>query len=212
MLHPTPIILFRHGNLVKTNNSTPTTQIRNLLIVFASGISLAFLLAMLSLHYYNPSGSYLVKNTLLSPESLTSMRFADGFTKTGGTPRFIFDSIELSFYDNEQKKWEKKVLSLDQYSILYAMISNNNSLSEISHEAENGFQKIHPATLAIKVRLEGPAGLQAPTTIVTQVEFAAIGDYYRIQLREQANSLGGWVYFYQPGIYEKVLKISRSNS
>jgi hypothetical protein len=192
---------------VKTNNSiSSASQIRNLLIIFTSGIGLAVLLSLLSLYYYNPSGSYQVKNVLLSPNSLESMRFVDGSSKAGGNPRFVFDTIEFSFYDDGLRKWEKKAVSRDQYSTLYSMINNEKSLDVIPVEVENAFQKAHPATLALKVRIEGAAGIQVPATIFTQVEFAAIGDHYRIQLRDQTNNLGGWAYFHQPGIYKKVLK------
>ena len=194
---------------MKTNNSTSQgSQIRNLLIVFTSGIGLAVLLAFISLYYYNPSGSYLAKNVLLSPESLSSIRFAESSTSSG-TPRFIFDNLEFSFYNQALKKWEKKFISLEQYNTFYSTLSNEKSFLEVPPEVENAFHKLPPVTLALKVRTEGLANAQTPSTVVTSVEFVE-GDYYRIQLREQASqtsSLGKWVYFHQPDIYEKILKI-----
>jgi hypothetical protein len=197
---------------VKTNNSlSRASQIRNLLLVFGSGIGLAVVLALVSLYYYNPSGSYLVNNVLLSPESLKAIRFSEGSSRQGGTARFVFDSLEFSFYDPSLKKWEKKPISLDQYSLFYSTISNQKSILEVPKDVENDFHKLSLLILALKVHVDGPSTAQTPATIISSIEFIE-RDYYRIQLREQAEGPGKWVYFHQPGIYKKVFKLFTTTS
>lgn len=181
-------------------------QIRTLLLVIGSGVMLAVLLALLSLQFYSPTGSYTAKNVLLAPESLASMRFADGTTREGGTPRYVFAAIEFSFYDGSLKKWSTRPVSLDQYASFYSLVENEKSIAEATKAVEDAFRSPYLTSLVIKVRQDGASARQPSASAVIEVDFADEGDYYRIQLRGGAGARD-WAYFQRPGIHNAVLKL-----
>jgi hypothetical protein len=181
-------------------------QIRNLLVVIGSGVMTGFAIVLILLYNYNPSGSYLAKNVLLSPELAQTLSFKDSNPKTGGTSLFVFDVIEFSYYDNIKKQWKNVHVDGNQYMRFYQVINNEKSLLEVTDDVRNLFNKGNMATLLLKVRTESHAAWQATSKVFTEVNFVGEGDYYRVGLHEQ-NPSNPWAYFYHPGIYRQVLEI-----
>lgn len=186
---------------------SPKRQVRNLLSVLSFSILSAFLIAGLLLYAYGPSGRYLVKQALLSPDLMTSLNFNDSNHKTGGMSRFVFDGIELSLYDSQTKKMQNKPISLDGYKKFYELVANEKSLKSPPEEVESSFRKMPIASLLINIRTDSHAAWQDETKIFQEINFLVEGDYFRIELREEQNSGGNWAYYYYPGIYQKALNL-----
>jgi hypothetical protein len=186
-------------------------EIRNLFIVVGSGVVGAFAMALAMLYYYGVSGSYLAKNVLLSPEYAQVIQFNDLNPRTGAPSKFVFDQIEFSYYNPMLKQWKRSGVRMDQYAKFYQMIGDERSVVP-SDEVRSLFYRISPSILSLKIRTESGADPQAASKAFIEVNFVHEGDYYRIELHEQANgSSDSWAYFYHPGIYEKVLDLFNSS-
>lgn len=190
--------------MAEIRQESKNKEIRNLLFVIFSGILGAFAVALGMLYYYNPNGSYLAGNVLLSPESTQVLRFNDVNPKTGATSKFVFDQVEFSYFDAKLKQRRNLSVDRDNYVKLFQSISSDRSL-EATDEIKNLFNK-DPSKLVLKIRSETNVAANAISKPFIEVDFANEGDYYRIELHEE-NSLDSWAYFYHPGIYSKVFNI-----
>lgn len=190
---------------MKESLQTKSSEIRNLLFVIGSGVLGAILLAIAALYYYSPTGTYLARNALLSPDSATSLSYVDFSAKNGSLMRYIFDEIEFTYIDPAAKKVKKLHIDLDVYKKFYDSIRNEKSLPTVSDEIKNLFNQSSPAHLRIKVHPERNAS-QSDAKVFLSTDFVNEGDYYRIQLREQ-DAIEPYAYFYHPSIYQQALKI-----
>lgn len=191
--------------MAEINDLSRAKQIRNLLFILCSGMGTALAFAFAVLYFYSPSGSYLAKNVLLSPESVLIMRYADMNSKTGSTSRYVFDSIEFSYYSTSLVKWVRLPVDMQKYTDFYTMIADERSLVNADQNSVNIFLgSAKPSMLTIMVKAEKDDLRQVLSKTFLTIEFA--GDYYRITLRDH-NSQEGQAYFYHPGIYQQVLKL-----
>lgn len=190
--------------MAEINDISKGKQIRNLCLVMASGIIAALAVFLMMLHYYGPSGSYVAKNVLLSPESAKSLRYGEVNAKIGKTTSFVFDLIEFTYYDEMNKKMNRVDLDMEKYAKFYDMIGNDKSLVVGDEHAEDALKKSNFATLAFKIRPEGDRANSSTSQILNEIHFSE-DDYYRISLRGQ-NAIEGWADFYHPGIYHYVLE------
>ena len=188
-------------------NPTSRNEIRNLLAVILSGVLCAFILAGAMLYYYGPTGRYYARNVLLSPLLTTQISFQDANPKTGEITRFVFDGIEISFYDKVQKAWKHVAVSPEAYNRFYDAVSQDVSLDKVTSDIQDLFLKGNPSKLTLRVRTESRAESHAATKIFQEVLFANEGNYYRVELREQGPGRGEWAYFYHPGIYMETMKL-----
>jgi hypothetical protein len=186
-------------------NISKEKQIRNLLLVFGGGIAFAFLFAAFMLYHYSPTGKYYVKNTVLAPDVLDKLAFKDTSTKTGASSRYVFDQMEFSYYDTSKKQWIKLTVSKENYAQLYHMISDEGSLMEVPEDVVSLFN-YYPASLVTTVRSENKTSQESSIKTFQEVYFANKSDYFRIALQEQGVGMH-WVYFYHPGIYQKVINL-----
>lgn len=188
---------------INKTTSTPYQQLFYLSMVLLTAMACAFLIAAFFMTYYGPSGSYLAKNTLLSPEIAKLLRYQEiGTNKT--INRYVFDGIEFSYFDDNEKGWHHEAMNLAQYSTLYTMMEQDKSLSEVSKDMVAMFNDPKTAAVKIKVKLEN--GLQASKPFQT-IQF--FRDYYRVQLR-QAEGPREWAYFYHSRIYQELLNLIRN--
>lgn len=187
------------------NQNSSRTDIRNLLIVILSGVLGAFVIAGIMLHYYGPNGRYYARNVLLSPQLAGNLSYEDDNPKTGKRSRFIFDSIDFSYYDTKQKKWIQKPVSNAAYGNFYDSLGNELSLQNVTDEIQNVFLKDNPAKMVIKVRTESNADWQIANKIFQQVEIAS--EYYRVQLRTTEGLTSQWAYFRHPGILNEAMNL-----
>jgi hypothetical protein len=175
--------------------------IRNLLSVVSSAIFLGFLFSALLLYKYSPSGLYEVKNVLISPDTMMGLNFNDSNNKTGGSSRYIFDKIQFEDGKNNH------VVSSDSYRLFYEEIKTAKSLSTVTDEIKNAFNRGSPAKLKILIKTDSPAAWQANTQTFQEMDFSSQGDYFRVYLRESNVGGSSFAYFHQAGIYQKALKM-----
>lgn len=187
-------------------SSSVRRQIRNLLLVFFCAVGMAFLFSVFLIYNYGPSGRYLVRNVLLSPDLLTTLAYNDTNSKTGSSSRFVFDGIEYSFYDSKEKQMKYLQIDLELYRQFYNLVDGDKSILEIPHEILAAFTQEEMPSLVIKVRTESHAPWQDETKEFQKVNFVAEGDHYRIKLHEE-RSAEMWVYFQHADIYHSTLKL-----
>lgn len=176
-------------------------QVKRLLWVLGSGIGAAVLLSLFFLNYYNPSGSYLAKNVLLTPENAFALSFSEPGPKAKTSNRYVFDHVEFSYYDWNEKKHKAVPVKQEDYADFYALVSSEKSLIEANEEIQHLFNQGHSPVLTIRIR-DGGNGLERT---FSEIAFVEGGDYYRVQLRQHGTGTG-WIYFYHPGIYQKIFK------
>lgn len=179
-------------------------EIRNLLFVIVSGVLGAFVVVLSMLYYYNPSGSYLAGNVLLSPDSTRIIKFNDINPKTGSASKFVFDQAEFSYLDPKDKQWKNLNVDMNKYGQLYQSIRTDRSLNA-TEEIRKLFNK-DPSKLILKIRSEANTAVNGISKPFLEMNFVNNGDYYRIELHEE-NALDAWAYFYHPEIYKKAFNI-----
>lgn len=181
-------------------------ELWRMLFVILSGVIAAFLVAAFFVLNYGPSGSYTLNSVLLEPNILSQLNYNDYNPKTGGKDRFIFDSIEFEYYDKDSKQWQKKSIDKDHYEKFYGRVSGQNSIIEPSLDIEHLFILEKPSSLFLNVHTESSSAWQKITKVFQEVQFAAEGNYFRVELHEQEKGVN-WVYFYHPKISQEAIAI-----
>lgn len=182
------------GALMKESLKVSTKgRIGALLAVIASGVLFAFLAAAFMVVYYGPSGTYLLKNVLLSPE----------MAETLNDSPIIFERLEFSHWDASSKQWSMQEVNLSQYKTFYKLVQGDQSLESALPEVIDAFYRVHPSSLTLFVRtVANPHALIKPFQIV---QFAERKDYFRVELHvETPDESTRWAYFYHPDIESQV--------
>ncbi len=169
-------------------------EVRNLLLVMGSAVACALALALWMLYQYNPTGRYLAKNVLLSPQIMSQISYPETDPKTGATLRYVFDSFEFSYFDTAKKTWSHSTVKPEAYREFYQAVAEDVSILPISEEMRALFSKTPPTTLLVHMH---QGGATDGKITFQEVDFAPGGDFYRIQLRVEAET---WAYFFHPGI------------
>lgn len=176
-------------------------QIRNLLIVIASGVFFAFAIAILMLGVYGPTGRYTLQNVLLSPETATKLNYEG----------FVFDHVEYSMWNPESKRWNRQNISLPLYQKFYAAIEADQSLQEVSAAVDELFSK-NPTALTIFLRRQDKSSHPQLKSFQT-VQFGIDGNYYRVELRtDNSNKDSPWAYFYHADLASHFLQFFAQDS
>lgn len=191
--------------MADTYDDSKARQVRALLLVFGSGIAMGIIVAIGMLYYYNPSGSYLAKNVLLTPENASTMRFNDSHSSRGND-RLVLNDIQFAYYDQAAKQTRRMHVDMDKYAQFYAMVSNETSLAYVDDKVKALFNTPHPSSMVLKVKPENAQKSTDAAIPFLTIEFANDGNHYRVQLREQGSE-DAWAYFYYEGLYQKVLKL-----
>lgn len=166
-------------------------QIFQLLAVILSAIGAAVVLAAVMLMSYGPSGRYVARNLLLSPEMLGQLDYRDG------TNRYSFSHIESSFF--REGKWNKGQIDLETYGKVYALLGADRS---ISGERRELFNREKLLTLSVIVKQKG-----GEDTPFQETDFAK--NNYRVELVEEK---GGYAYFDRDNIQEEIFQILGNES
>lgn len=183
-------------------DASKKSQIRNLLIIFGGGVVMALLFAAIMLYQYNPSDRYEIKNILIAPSSLASLKYNEK------SSRYIFDKIDFQYDDLEKGEKEKVVVSAADYQVFYDKIFGLKSEIAVSDEIKNLFNKGHPARLKIWVKTENNGALSTTTKIFQEIEFASQSGYFRVRLREADSGITyRYAYFHNPEIYKWALEL-----
>ena len=94
-------------------------QIRNLLIILASGILCAVAFAGLFLHYYSPTGTYKLKNVMISPSAIDGLAQGCRSTATGKNPRIVIDTMDFSLWNATSRQSEHIPIDIEHYRRFY---------------------------------------------------------------------------------------------
>lgn len=179
-------------------------QIRALLYVVVSGIIAATVLSLSMLYYYNPSGSYLAKNVLLTPDLAFASKAPEAGTKV--KKGIAFDHIDFTYYDPLAKTTKIVKVDQEQYSRFYDLVKDEISINDADEAVQSRFNLGHPAALTLKLSVNNEGTSKGVENIFSEVDFADNSDYFRVKLRQQG-SAASYAYFYFPGIYQKAINI-----
>lgn len=170
-----------------------SSQVWSLLLVVGSGVIFAFILAFTMLYIYNPSGGYFAENLLLAPENLTLKLLSRRGLGAESAP----NTLQFSWFDAKNGKWEHRPADPDKYREFYAMIKGDKSLSSVSEDIKDLFNMQNPLTLSVMLNITNKTTNDSSMSF-SVAQFAQNTNYYRIELRVQGES-GQWVYFYHQG-------------
>ena len=178
---------------------TTPSKASHIAIVIGSGALFGLLAVLLLLYMYNPTGQYRVSQALLSPDTLKELSYSGRNLRTGGSSRFVLDSIRLTYLDESSGQWKQVEVEPLVYRALYHRMKNDLSLLSVPEEVEEIFQAASVATLTIEVKTESPAKWQAVHEPFQRLQFASDGTHYRIELHEDEPGTN-WAYFSHPGL------------
>ncbi|MCH9625864.1 MAG: hypothetical protein S4CHLAM123_10480 [Chlamydiales bacterium] len=185
-------------------------EVRNLILMLSSAIFIAFVVVVGFIYYLGSSGTYILSNILVSPETLERVSFSDYDSQTGKQARFVFNKIEFVRADMQGKDWGRFAVSPQSYAAFYKQVSSLRSLPKVTDEMVNQFDLIIPSTLTILAQARDNEGPSQGTMIFQQVEFIDGGDLFRLRLHSRGDLDRGkeeWIYFRSRGIYKKVIEL-----
>ncbi len=191
-------------------NETAFSQIFKLLSVIFFGVFGAMLLAWGMIHYYGASGSFNLRQVLLSPDVVSKLSYPEINRATGRKEGYHFERVEFLYFNDASREWKRKQLDLQTYHELFDQIVDDKSVTLISEELQTSFQRENPAILSIVMIKDKEAGEAEKAMVFQEVQIASTGDFYRVQLREEGGDVR-WAYFYHPGLYYKILQIAERN-
>jgi hypothetical protein len=186
-------------------NSSSRRDIRNLLVVFGSGLVCALILAGIMLYYYGPTGRYFARYVLLDPSLTHDLSYEEVDASKNQSQRYLFDGFDFSYYDKIKKAWLHAPVDQKQYQLFYDKISPDASVQNVTSDMVAQFNQGNAAVLSLKVKADkaGPPEEKS----FQQLHILNEGNYYRVQLRDQRGNQGSWAYFEHPGIYQEALNI-----
>lgn len=183
-------------------------EARSLILILSSAVFIAFVAVVGWIYYFGSSGTYLLHDVLISPETLERSSFASYEAPTKGVVPYTFDKIE--FVTGKKRGLTPIIVTPQAYSTFYKWVAGERSLPVITEEMKGSFN-LSPDSLTIFVRLYGNS---AAERVFQQIQFIEASDLFRIQplsfrqsVSSTDNHLGEWIYFRYPGIYEHVLEL-----
>lgn len=182
-------------------------EVRGLLTLFGLSIFAAAGLTALMVYRYGPTGNYIAGNTILAPSTLQTMNYNDLNPKTNSRARYSFNGTEFSYFDKMEGKMRQVPVNPAAYNSFYNLVASNSSV-EPKDEIISEFHQVSPVTLTSTVRSDNAEAMQM-VKIFQIIQFTET-DYFRVQLRGQ-NETGDWAYFYQPNIYNTVMRLFTKN-
>lgn len=157
------------------------------------------------LYQYSPTGQYLAGNTILSPHIIDQINYTDYQPNNKGKGnKFIFNSIDFSYFDKDQNRQIRITPSFAAYEQFYKNVAANKSLMNVPEQVEKDFTLDHPSTLMITMRTDSSNSTQ----IIKGFQMIQLieTDYFRVQLYGKPTD-SEWAYFYQPHVYQETLKL-----
>ncbi len=182
----------------------PRKEVQNLILMLSSAVFLAFLIVVGLVYYFGSSGTYLLRDVLISPDALKRISFSDYDQETGERSPFVFNKIEFIRAESRGREWGRYAVSKESYEEFYNLVSHERSIPQVSDQMIEQFETIVPSTLTIFVQARDNKGTRENGFIFQRVEFLDREDVFRVQMRD---SQGSWIYFSYPGIYNKVVEL-----
>ncbi len=202
------IVIEKKGDRVVMKNKTIAGQIRRLLFILGTGVLAALIVAAALVWRYDIASGYTLHDILLSPDTIQVLQERGEKGQKGSFPRFVFNGLSLRYYDTDAKQWREQPVSLKEYQMLYEVIDNDQSIGNPSEDIANQFRTGYAATMSILTHSEKDSS----THSFQQIQFSSLGDYYRVELRQESQKSEQWAYFRHPAIFEKLIAIVSESS
>ncbi len=185
---------FFMGNWSMTveRNKTATKQILDIIFVLTLGVGCAFILAMGTLYYFGPTGSYKAGNVLLSPE--VSSKLANYDTR-----------VEYLYFNEDKREWRRVQIGQEAYKKFYDFISEEGSIVIVPEHIIALFNKSDPAIITVFMKKTAESSKEQEASF-QEVQILRYDDYYRIQIHDQSEGRN-WAYYYHEGMYEESQKL-----
>jgi hypothetical protein len=178
-------------------------RIKSLIFVLGSAFACASLLVALLIHQWGPSGRYIAGQTLLSPQTIEEINQRSQEDVAKKKKSFIFDHIEFSYFDENQRTMRQQPVSIENYEKFYQMISSEKSLDQ-SETLNSLFTGMHPTILTITMHATEKNASAQSAQIFQMIQFK--DNYFRVQLHE-GEEKGEWAYFYYSNLYTKIFQL-----
>lgn len=191
--------------MIQHTSISPKKQTQQLLLLLGSGVVTALVVALGLILYYGPSGAYVVKNILIDPDNLDEIRFKAPNPDTGKDSLYVFDHIELTWFDSQKGRWNKAQVEQGVYRTFYQAIRQEESLPEVSEEQVAKFPTSNPASLAIVLKTENQMPWKKADKVFQEVQMLPEEGLYRVELH-QNQPMRLWVYFHHSSL-PKLLQI-----
>ncbi len=178
--------------------SKPKKEVQSLIFMLSSAVFVAFVVVVCLVYYFGSSGTYLLRDILISPDALKRISFTEEDSS------FVFNKIEFVRADSHGREWGRFAVSKQSYEAFYKLVAHERSLPRISDEMIQQFAIIVPSVLTIMVQARDNEGARGSGSFFQQVEFLDNEDLFRVQMRDSGET---WIYFSYPGIYNKVVEL-----
>lgn len=179
-------------------------RIRALLFVFCGGMLAAVVLALSVLHFLGPTGSYTIRNILLSPDVAEHLSYIEAVNGSKG--HYVFDRIEFLHYNQQTGEWKRQSIKPEDYRRFYNLVLGDSSLTIVPEHVIGLFTRSNPSILSIVVKRDGISSNQEEARAFQEVQILPEGDYYRVQVRQESVA-PSWAYFFHEGIYSQSPKL-----
>lgn len=179
-------------------NAPGKSEARGLIILLALSFLTAMGIALFLIMNFGPTGSYVGKNTILSPEALESLNFKD--TRLETPFKYVFDRIEYTFRQEGKTKPAVKKIGLDEYESFYLLTSSDESVD--AERVDSSLFDELAASIAIYVRQEKEIKGEPSARLLQRIEVGKDGDTYRVELIGSGDN--PWAYFVHKGISGKI--------
>ncbi|PJD95661.1 MAG: hypothetical protein CK425_08135 [Parachlamydia sp.] len=181
-------------------------EIQNLLLVFGAAIGSALFGILYIIYSSSGTGHYTLSNILLSPEVIQHFSSLTEKERSKHISPLQFNRIDLSFFNPETHLWQTKEISTEDYQKIYTLIASDKSIESPSDAVINAFREPPPVKLIIQIEEKSAKNFTSVKSVFQEVDFAARGDFFRVQLREQGQE-AQQAYFYHRAIYPTVIKM-----
>lgn len=180
-------------------------EARNLILLLSSASFIAFVAVVAVVSYFGSEGTYLLRNILVSPQTLERNAFTDYEPSTRPPRKLKFTKMEFVRADKHGKGWGRFLVSRQAYEAFYKLVYRERSLPVVTEAMLKQFNTAAPSTLTIFVE-----GLEAGETVFQQVQFLEGNELFRVQfhpLTRTRDAPEHWIYFRYPGIYDHAVEL-----
>jgi hypothetical protein len=177
-------------------------EVRNLIFVLSSASFIAFLAVAALVYYLGSSGTYLLRNVLISPKTLKEHSFMGYDPYTRSNVAFVLDKIE---FVPATKRGGPFAVDMQAYTSFYKLVSAERSVPVLTDKMVAQFQASPASTLTIFARPSDNGGSLRGEKIFQQVQFSDRSELFRVQFRPSESSAAQtqeWIYFRYPEIHE----------
>src|SRR5690606_41160640 len=110
----------------------PRKEVQNLILMLSSAVFVAFVAVVGLVYYFGSSGTYLLRDILISPDAIQRISFTDYNPETGERAPFIFNKIEFIRAESRGREWGRYAVSKQSYEEFYNIVSYERSIPRIS--------------------------------------------------------------------------------